>query len=266
MKGIVNIGNTCYYNSLLQCLVNCYPLRRYMQMYKSDEVFNEFINDYWELHDPIINPRDLVIQLLKHTPNFERMVQQDAHESYLYILEYLHKAYKDRQYTKRYNLNHDNWEPSVISDIFTGQMKITVDDTHYENFNSIELSPTCDVTVDALLFDFFQPERVPDTDIIIHRKLEYLPQCLVLTFKQYITKFKISYKENLNVEWFVAQKQEQTKYDLYGIILHSGNHYISMNKNIDGKWFMCNDRQVTKHELHNICKHNVYMLFYTVVS
>lgn len=102
-----NIGNTCYMNSGLQCLLNTVPLKEYFQSgkWKDDlnttnpigtggllaEAYDELINEVQEGRRGSVNPRQLKETVGKHCPHFSGFQQQDSHEFLTVMLDYLHE-------------------------------------------------------------------------------------------------------------------------------------------------------------------------------
>ena len=192
MKGILNLGNTCYFNSTLQCLLNCTPLVNYFNTYGYDGnntaiiAFRDIVNEYWNGNNNVVDPRMLIIELARWSPQFKGNFQQDSHEAYLCMLEGFHKATQHIKMIKSsYYLNVDRDGPalkqrqlekrSLVTDIFDGQMKVAVSDVHYETFRSIELTPYPNATVDALVFDYFTAEKAEDSNKTIKRTIQFPP-------------------------------------------------------------------------------------------
>jgi len=117
LVGLRNIGNTCFMNSVLQCLSNSRPLLEYVL---SDEysshlntctssmngalmnAFASVLSELWtpdqDDHDdsgyspsPAVNPTALKSQIQKFAPRFMGYNQQDSQEFLRYLLEGLHE-------------------------------------------------------------------------------------------------------------------------------------------------------------------------------
>ncbi|XP_023722638.1 ubiquitin carboxyl-terminal hydrolase 2 isoform X2 [Cryptotermes secundus] len=161
LTGLRNIGNTCFMNSVIQCLSNTRPLLEYLlgDCYLSDinttvssmkgaliKAFSTVIQELWraDSEDRAVNTTALKSQIQRFAPRFMGYCQQDAQEFLRYLLEGLHEdvnrvttkpkailtdvddQLSDQQKAleswKRY-LRMDN---SKVVDIFVGQLKSTL--------------------------------------------------------------------------------------------------------------------------------------------
>lgn len=155
--GLQNIGNTCFMNSVLQCLLHCRPLCEYFQSGRYKEEINEsnplgsggkLVNEFARLverfwlspSDRVVTPRDLKWVIGQHAPMFVGYQQQDSQELVTFLLDGLHEdlnLVKNKPYTEAIEANdrpdalvaslcwdqHLLRNKSVIVDIFQGQYK-----------------------------------------------------------------------------------------------------------------------------------------------
>ncbi|CAH1129663.1 unnamed protein product [Ceutorhynchus assimilis] len=162
--GLRNIGNTCFMNSVLQCLSNTRVLLDYIRKdaYQRDinnttsgmkgaliKAFGEVIKELWapDSSGPV-NTVALKSQIQRFAPRFMGYSQQDAQEFLRYLLEGLHEDV-NRVTTKPKPITTDiddnlpdsekaaeAWrrylrsEDSLIVDAFVGQLKSTLKCTH----------------------------------------------------------------------------------------------------------------------------------------
>lgn len=159
--GLRNLGNTCFMNSSLQCLSNCYELtsfflqEKYKPMTEATEknflgtegrlvlAYAKLLNEMWNMNSKSCSP-DLFKRILgQYAQQFEGYGQHDSHECINTILDllgedlYRHgkKPFVDMSEPEGSNLDdkaNDTWNKhlhrneSVIHDLFHGQFKSTV--------------------------------------------------------------------------------------------------------------------------------------------
>ena len=158
--GLVNIGNTCFMNSALQCLSNCYELTKYflLNFYENDinqenrlgtggqvvTIYRKLLDDLWLGDDDYINPNYFKRIFAHFVHKFSGYAQQDSNEFLIYLLDKIHedlntitvKPYiemegkkpeqTDEEVSKIWWDKHLKRENSIIVDLFHGQFKSTI--------------------------------------------------------------------------------------------------------------------------------------------
>ncbi|XP_039941103.1 ubiquitin carboxyl-terminal hydrolase 2 isoform X1 [Hirundo rustica] len=155
LTGLRNLGNTCFMNSILQCLSNTKELRDYclQNQYLRDlnnnsrmrtalmSEFAKLIQLLWTSSpNESVSPSEFKTQIQRYAPRFVGYNQQDAQEFLRFLLDGLHSEVnrvlvrprastdtldhlpddeKSRQMWRRYQERED----SRISDLFVGQLK-----------------------------------------------------------------------------------------------------------------------------------------------
>jgi ubiquitin carboxyl-terminal hydrolase 4/11/15 len=158
--GLVNIGNTCFMNSALQCLSNCYELTKYflLDYYENDInmdnklgsggkislVYANLLENLWKSDEKYLNPSSFKSIFALFVRKFSGFAQQDSNEFLIYLLDKIHedlnsvtkkpyieieekgKDETDEDAAKRWWEKHLLRENSIIVDLFHGQFKSTI--------------------------------------------------------------------------------------------------------------------------------------------
>ena len=107
LVGLINLGNTCYMNSALQCLSNCEYLTKYFLSgyYKRElnttskygsggeivESYVQLLEKLWKETKPYFKPIQFFRTFVTHVKSFANNSQHDSHEMLIYLLEKLHE-------------------------------------------------------------------------------------------------------------------------------------------------------------------------------
>jgi len=123
LTGLKNMGNTCYMNSILQCVSNTAPLANYFVTGEFEKDLNaksetrgqiskefaELLIQLWSSQYKSICPTDLKRTIGRFKSEFSGNDQQDAHELVLTLMDWLHKeTNKVHKPTKEPEQKNDN--------------------------------------------------------------------------------------------------------------------------------------------------------------
>ncbi|OQR84513.1 ubiquitin-specific protease [Achlya hypogyna] len=161
--GLQNLGNTCFLNSVLQCLSNSQPLLAYFlatdpetgePLYKREinhrnplgmggkiaTAFAKLLRQLWSGEYTVVSPTNLKFVIGEYAPAFAGYNQQDSQEVLSFILDGLHEDLNrvlDKPYTEPVEprgrpdevVAREEWaqylrrNDSVITDHFMGQLR-----------------------------------------------------------------------------------------------------------------------------------------------
>lgn len=158
LAGLQNLGNTCFMNSALQCLVHTSPLVDYFLQDYSHEInkqnplgmhgelavaFGDLLRKMWSAGQTSVPPRVFKGKLARFAPQFSGYNQHDSQELLAFLLDGLHedlnrvkkKPYiemkdsegrPDDDYAEECWKNHRARNDSIIVDTCQGQYKSTL--------------------------------------------------------------------------------------------------------------------------------------------
>lgn len=224
--GLPNLGQTCYLNTIVQCLMAC---PQFSGASKGDSP----IDEAFKKTPPDVESIVKILQLDNNAP-------EDAHETFLRLVDILEKTWNN--------------------DLFYGkstQVTINKDEctVNKNKFGSIMFNLTGDSSLGECIDALKKTEYINTSKTTFTLKethFDTFPEILVYTF---INQHKISLPMN----------DPNTGKELRSIAIHVGppdhGHYIAMIKENDD-WFIVDDDRILR--VSEPCfDTNVYMAFYS---
>ena len=248
LLGLINLGNSCYINSTLQCLSNTLDLTKYflLEYFRNDintgnklgsngniaANYYNLIKDMWQGNNSKINPSIFIDSIKKIKKQFAGYKQQDAQEFLSVLLDQLHedlnriteKPYlellekqnneNDLIASKRWWDLHKQREDSIIVDLFNGQ------------FKSETICQICNKS--SITYDPFLSLCVPLITPKKHFncKIFYNTQCKHLDFEYNENSTIIDLKREAFE--YILKFQKDSKFDLETVILDKNKNIIEI--------------------------------------
>lgn len=256
MRGFLNLGNTCYFNTALQCLLHIPVLTNYFLQkgYLGDCEFTKLyfalIQYYWISDGKgAVNTKPLIQKFFDHFPRFRNRDPHDVQEAILCIIDILERSCPE---IKQWFYGKKTQET-----IWPGGKSTSTEDfsIHLVTSNGHDLAEMLRKSADWNVI-----ERFEDTDGKVHNVattrmvFSKLPQVLMISFDR---------KSHIHViEKILIDKYE---YNLIASAVHIGvqqdGHYVSFVKHGD-KWYYINDDFMDEANLPNSAGH--YVLVYNL--
>ena len=282
--GLINLGNSCYMNSVLQVLAHTDDFKEYFLKNNFDEglkplsfALKNFLGEYFENTDNnYFAPRKLH-NAIKSNPEmkFANGYQHDSADflnSFLNSLEEENNEWnnifkgKETIFDICKNCKDESRKENEI--IFWG---LGIKDDDLEKIESHEMEEDCcnccdcccvyyKTALEKLLDNYIKGEEIEvncgrcnnNTNKIRTTKISFLPKYLILQLKiyEYHSVF-IKIPEELNLKKYCTEQNNVNfDYTLYGIVRHQGDdmfsgHYTAAIKE-ENDWYICDDRIVEK--------------------
>lgn len=155
-SGLNNVGNTCFMNSVLQCLTYTVPLANFMMSREHSRqcqasgfcIFCSLETQVLQSHKcggKSITPKEIASNIRKIAPTFRIGRQEDSHEFIRFMIESLQKVSLSK-YPKG-SINHRDAMTTVIGSIFGGYLRSQVKCSQCQ-YESNTYDPFMDLCVD----------------------------------------------------------------------------------------------------------------------
>lgn len=274
-SGLNNLGNTCFFNSILQLLYQCTVFNKLILSNRFDELLINIYSDFLRAYASsakTFSPVNIV-NYVSHALGRSGARQEDAEQYLNYIIDNMIDELKI--WTKKNNMEHTHiidkniLLTDLINNLFTIKMKkhiicphcnnqsISNDDNNklYLSIDGADNDQNLNNLLSKYLIETLDDENKwncakcnKDVNAIIKREIIKLPKYLIIVLKRYTNNNqKINTKIMMTTE-FIFNKRI---YYLRGFIHHSGStngghytYYGNKGDINDTKWYIYNDSSV----------------------
>eukprot|EP00268_Persea_americana_P043304 TRINITY_DN434_c0_g1_i1.p1 TRINITY_DN434_c0_g1~~TRINITY_DN434_c0_g1_i1.p1 ORF type:complete len:872 (+),score=171.46 TRINITY_DN434_c0_g1_i1:153-2768(+) len=256
--GLANLGNTCFLNSVLQCLTYTEPFAAYLQSGKHKSschtagfcalcAIQNHVRSALQSTGKILSPLHLVKNLRCISRNFRNSRQEDAHEYMVNLLESMHKCCLPSGVSSE---SPSAYEKSLVHNIFGGRLRSQVKCMQC-SYCSNKFDPFLDLSLEIVRADSlrralahftakeqldggekqYQCQRCKEKvralkQLTVHKA----PYVLTIHLKRFGSDVpgekidrKVDFGPSLDLKPFVSGPYEgDLKYTLYGVLVHAG--------------------------------------------
>jgi ubiquitin C-terminal hydrolase len=257
MKGFENLGNTCYFNTALQCLLHIPIMSNHFIRNPYDgectftKMYSDFVRLYWTRGHESVDIKPLLTEFQKQFPRFGTNEQHDVQEAIMCIIDILERAQPEiKKWFYGKKIQETIWSNGKSSNEEDFSVHLITSDGN-------DMGKMLEKSTDWNVLENFQDtegkvHHVATTRMIFSK----LSQVLMISFD---TKSHVKIIENIHIGGL--------EYKLIASAVHVGHqydgHYVSFVKR-KNKWFLLNDESIQEHELPLEAGH--YFMVYNLKS
>lgn len=240
-----NHGNTCYFNTALQCMFHVPQLSNHLleHGYQGDceftQEYSELVRTMWTSDKVTVNPKKLLTIFQTKFSEFNNQQQHDSHEVILKVLEILEKSIPGTKGLFGGKLVQETVCPTGTS-------------LREEDFTVLNMIPDPNGDMSETFKRFFQwntlTDYVDNSGVMHHcsttrTRLQRVPPIFILCFPYYTGKVRMNFPENFILDGVT--------FTVFATCTHMGSthggHYVAFVKHQD-QWYIKNDALVQKIE------------------
>ncbi|XP_051630996.1 ubiquitin carboxyl-terminal hydrolase 42-like, partial [Manacus candei] len=297
--GLLNVGNTCFLNAVLQCLTYTPPLANYLLSREHSQacrqqgfcmmcIMEAHVNKVLRSVSAIL-PLAVLRAFRFIGEHFQLGREEDAHDFLCCTVNAMQRACLSASN----DLDISSQSTTIVHQIFGGFLRSRVIcfsckaiSDSYEAFLDVPLDIKAASSLTAALEDFVTPEHLEGENCFKCSKCEKnvaatkrftvhcAPKVLTVCLKRFdcFTGGKISkvveYPEYLDLRPYMSQADgEALLYSLYAVLVHSGvschgGHYFCYTKASNGLWYRMDDESVQLRSIDTVLRQQAYLLFY----
>ncbi|EGR34476.1 hypothetical protein IMG5_010250 [Ichthyophthirius multifiliis] len=291
--GLRNLGNTCFMNSVLQCITHTPLLVNYLlsNLHACQKkqciicVVQKHVKQCFSNNsNNIIAPSEIINNMKYINKNFRLGKQHDSHEFLRFLLEAMQKSYfidiKKQKILE---------EQTPIFNIFGGKLISQIQcfsckqiSQNIETFYDLLLE--CKQNIDQSFESFFKKEILSGNnkyrcsfcknlvDCSKGYVIQKFPNILTIQLKRFNNfMMKVNkhtqFAPTINLKKYSTNQKDQI-YDLYGILIHVGHdlnygHYYCYTKSPNKQWYCMNDSSVNQVSFQEVQNEKAFLLFYS---